>query len=398
MTPLRITIALLATCVYSQIAVADADLVPVYLDGAGTGFNSNATPHALSTSHGNPGTTLGEQRRWAFEQALNYWERRLDSNVPIRVETEMTNLDCDAFGAVLAAAGPNSVYGNWSAAAGGSAAPVANTWYGEALANRIRNADLDGGSNDIGSEFNAQIDAGCLPGFVWYYGLGDAPAGTISFHRTALHEIAHGLNVLTLVNLTTGSRFVGADDIYMTFLHDHSTGKNWKNMSNAERAISAVDSNDLHWVGGQVTASLGQISSGKSGGHAQMYAPLPLEGGSSVSHWDTDVDDASGNSELMEPAATGSEKMLLTDEMLHDMGWNDVTANNCSFASDRVTVSTTNNGTVNNNACVALTYDGATINTGTTTATAGQYIQLQDGFNVQTGATFSANTDPDIGL
>ena len=399
--------------------LADALLVPVYLDGALEGFNSDDPPLAASTADGNPGTTLGEQRRWAFERALEYWARRLDSDVVIQVVAEMDNLPCNMSGAVLGSAGPWSVARDWSPDVGGSAPAFPNTWYAIGLANRIANQDIATSVPDIGSEFNSFIDESdaCLFGTTWYYALGEAPAGTISFYATALHEIGHGLGFLTFVDLSTGARFasnndgIPRDDVYMKFLEDHSTGMLWPEMNDAERMASATDSfdngtpenpnddiSDLHWVGPNVLAALGSLNGGVSDGHAHMYAPIALQGGSSVSHWDIAIEDNDNHHELMEPNATGAEKLLITGALLQDIGWNAVVANNCTFGSERLSLSSTYFGSNTHEACISVTYDGAVISAGDTSATAGREVVLQNGFTVEQGATFSVQIDPDIGL
>lgn len=374
---------------------ADANFQPVYLDGSSEGFNDPGAPHSQSSADGNPGDTLGAQRRWVFEKALEFWEVRLNSNVDIRVEAEMNDLPCNSTSAVLGSAGTNQVFrGSFGRT---------DTWYGEALANKLANSDLDNASNDIGSEFNKTIDESddCLGTSVWYYALGDAPSGTVSFYNTVLHEIGHGINFQTFVNLETGEKLSGFDDIYMVFLEDHSIAEIWPNMTNGERSSSATDTDDLHWVGSEVLASIDSLSSGTSGGHVEMYAPSPLEGGSSVSHWDTDVDDNDGNSELMEPSATGTEKVTVTDELFHDLGWNDVPAGNCGFGNDRITdASRTISSTVVHEACVSVTLgtDLVVDADGGLDVLAGHQIFIREGFTVENGGTVSIETDAGIGL
>ncbi len=384
-------------------ALADATLTPVYNDWSNEGFNSDDPPHVLSNEGGNPGATLGEQRRWAFERALEYWARRLDSNVVIEVGAEMNILSCNENSAVLGAAGPWLVSRDW-AEGDGSVPDFENTWYAIALANRIANRDLAIGTPDIGSEFNSFIDQSnfCLGSNTWYYALGEAPLGTVSFFATALHEIGHGLGFLTFVDLASGSRlsddFGDWDDVYMKFLEDHSTGELWPDMTDFERSVSAEDPGDLHWVGPNVTAALGSLIDGVSGGHAQMHAPESLQPGSSVSHWDIAIEDNDNHHELMEPTATGAEKLLITGALLQDIGWNAVVANDCTFGSDRLSLSSTYFGSNTHEACISVTYDGAVISAGDTSATAGREVVLQNGFTVEQGATFSVQIDPDIGL
>jgi hypothetical protein len=393
------TSCILLALIYSPFAWSGATLDPVYLDGSSEGFNDPGAPHELSSDDGNPGDTLGKQRRWAFEKALEFWELRLDSNIRIFVESAMNDLDCDSSSAVLGFAGANTAHANWNPAPGGESGRT-DTWYGQALANKLANKDNDPDSNDIGSQFNKTIDESdqCLGSIVWYYALGDAPDGTVSFYKVAVHEIGHGINFQTFVTLSDGTKLKGMDDIYMVFLEDHSLGEVWPNMTDSEREESAIDTDDLHWVGAEVRAGSDIVAADKTGDHVHMYAPDPLEDGSSVSHWDTDVETSDGDDELMEPTATGAEKVLVTDELLHDLGWNDVPANNCTFAEDRLTFTGTLTGTNSHEACVSVTYDGAVIESDDTSALAKQQIIMKNGFTVQGGATFAANTDPAIGL
>lgn len=382
-------------------ATAEAIIKPVYRTFSFDGFNAVDPPHALSREQGNPGSNLGEQRRWAFERALNFWASRLDSNIVIQVATQMEIMSCDSYSALLASAGPGRVLRDWTR---GNPPPFANTWYAASLANKIANRNLSEGSiiefYDITSIFNDHIDRSdfCLGSHKWYYALGEAPPGTVSFITTAIHEIGHGLGFLTVVNLADGSRLDGYDDVYMKFLEDHSTGKLWPDMTDTERATSALNTSNLHWVGSNVLEAIGSLSDGVSNGHVQMYAPNPAQGGSSVSHWDDPVRDHNNNRDIMGPNAVGSEKLLVTGQLLHDIGWNDVEANNCTFSSNRLLLSSWLEGNNTHNACVSVTYDGATIISGHTSATAGSAIILKNGFRVEQGATFGVNTDPGIGL
>lgn len=377
-----------------------------YIDGADEGFNDNGAPLAESQQDGNPGTTLGEQRRWAFEKAMDFWAVRVQSPVTITVNAEMTNntsiLPCNDTSAVLGAAGPEDAIRFNS---GASPHPIVETWYVIAVANRLFGSDIAGGSSDIGAEFNSRIDASinCLGSNTWYYALGSAPAGTVSFYTTVLHEIAHGLGFLPLANLSTGELLNGFPDIYGHRLEDHSTGEHWSDgsMTNGERATSAEDTNDLHWTGAAVLGDIGGLASGTSGGHVEMYAPADLEPGSSVAHWDTDVDGFGVDTELMQHSATDTEKLLVTDDLMEDIGWNSFSANNCTFADERVTDDNrTITTTVVHEACVAATLGNNLIvgSSGDLDVLVGHQIFIRNGFTVALGATFRARTDPTIGL
>ncbi len=198
----------------------------------------------------------------------------------------------------------------------------ASTWYPQALANSLADADLSPSNPDLAATFNSSIDDddACLVGLDWYLGLDGNTGGGIDLLDVVIHEIGHGVGFLTLVNEETGGRFFSLDDVFMKFLEDHSTGQGWDTMSNAERAASAIDTGDLHWVGPEVVAASGFLAAGvHPSGHVQMYAPNPPEGGSSLSHWDVALEP----NELMEPSITWPpiQDPGLAFELMLDIGW-----------------------------------------------------------------------------
>jgi hypothetical protein len=202
-----------------------------------------------------------------------------------------------------------------------SGAPVASTWFTVAEANSLAGADLAPGSPDIGATFNSSIDLGCFSGAPsgWYYGFDNSPpVGTLDFVPVLLHELAHGLGILTLVDLASGAKLSGLNDILMTFLEDHSTGLFYPAMTNAQRVAASINTGNLHWVGTNVATASALLSAGKVGTHVRMYAPNPQAPGSSVSHFDTAVTP----NELMEPAYTGPNHLPgLAFQLLCDIGW-----------------------------------------------------------------------------
>ena len=282
------------------------------LDGAGEGFN-DATP--VAPVGGNPGTTLGQQRLNVFEQAAKIWESVLGSNVPIIVGAQFNPLTCSASQAVLGSAGTTTIHGNFVHA------PIRNTWYPAALANSLAGSDLDTTRTEITATFNSDIDNNnnCLNGTNWYYGLdGNRPSGTIELLTVVLHEIAHGLGFQTFVNLSTGAKFNGVNDVFLLDLEDHSLAKTWDKLTDAERVASSTDTGDLHWVGPNVTALVGNFTGGVNQGHIRMYAPATLSSGSSVSHFSN----ALSPNELMEPIDTGPKSGPgLALALMQDIGW-----------------------------------------------------------------------------
>lgn len=307
---LRLLLPALWLCLAS--AAPAATITIVNLDAANEGFND---PTPATPVGGNNGTTVGQQRLNVFNRAAEIWGARLVSNVPILVAAQFDPLFCDASSAVLGSAGPTVVSRDFAGA------PVANTWYTVAQANALAGVDLAPANFDIAATFNSELGKpGCLSTHSWYYGLdGNAPANGIDLLDTVLHEIAHGLGFLSLVDLSSGAKFgtPGLDDAYMRHLENHSTGKIYPNMTNAERITASTNTGNLHWVGPNVLANLGILTSGTSGGHVRMYAPNPARSGSSVSHWDT----ALSPDELMEPFLTATTDYRLTIELFKDIGW-----------------------------------------------------------------------------
>jgi hypothetical protein len=289
-----------------------ANITIVVGDGAGEGFN-DATPRA--PVFGNPGTTLGAQRLNVFQAAAAIWGQALKSTITIQVLSRFDPLFCDPGSAVLGSAGPTTAHRDFAGA------PVASTYYVAATANSRAGSDLNGGTADINATFNSTLDlggAGCLGGIVWSYVIGGAPpGGTVDLMTTVLHELAHGLGFLSLHDLGTGAKFLGFDDAYLRLLRDESTNKSWSAMTNAERLASQVNTGNLTWTGANANAATAAFSAGVNTGRMRMYAPNPVQPGSSVSHWDT----ALSPNELQEPILTSDAEDYITYFLLEDVGW-----------------------------------------------------------------------------
>jgi hypothetical protein len=291
---------------------SDVTITIVNGDAAGEGFND---PTAVAPVFGNRGTTRGQQRLNAFRAAAEYWGSILRSTVPIRVSAQMNPQACTATSAILGSAGPNTVHRDFGGA------PLAATWYVQALANSRNGADLDAGQNDISAQFNSDVDnPTCLGATSWWYGIGaPAPAGTIDYYTVVLHEIGHGIGVLSLVSLSTGAKFLGFDDAYERWLWDWNFG-GWPGLSNAGRLASSVNTGQVIFWGPRATqAARGFLSAGLNSGYPRVFAPNPVQGGSSISHYDTVLTP----NELMEPSITAppGPYAYLTGGLLEDIGW-----------------------------------------------------------------------------
>lgn len=310
---LGVTAAILIGGVSGGVSDAIATTITINNgDAAGEGFNDTSPVAPVA---GNSGTTLGQQRLNVFQAAADYWETKLDSDVEIIIDADMSPLSCNSSGGVLGSAGPESIFRNFGSA------PVADTWFPVALANSLAGIDIDPEA-DIGATFNSAIDNNdnCLFGMNWSYVIGvPQPAGSIGLYDVVLHEIGHGLGFITFVN-EVGQRAgnpTQSNDHYMRFLHDQSTGKDWTAMDDGERQASSINNSNLVWTGQMANEESVFLANGLNSGKPQLYAPTTYNGGSSVSHWDTTLTP----SELMEPFNTPVNEDWLTIKAFYDMGW-----------------------------------------------------------------------------
>jgi hypothetical protein len=321
--------ALLLAAAFAAPASATTITI-VNLDGPGEGFND---PTPVSPEGGNPGTTRGQQRLNLFQAAANAWAAKITSNVAIKVGANFDPLTpCDSSGGVLGAAGPTAVFKLSSPPAGYQA----NTWYPVAEAEAVQNTNLNTTENEIDAQFNSSVDTGCLGGGsrFWYGTTSPSPDGNkLNLMTVVLHELGHGLGFLSLVcddpsgcgsGSPQGALLGGSQDIWNFFLKDGSSGLLWKDMSNAQRAQSMKNDQHLVWNGANVTAGIPTFQPGGAGVDAgtqriKMYAPNPVELGSTVSHFDAT---ASSPNLLMEPAIQDDFNNLdLTVALLQDIGW-----------------------------------------------------------------------------
>lgn len=229
------------------VAAGAATITIANLDGAGEGFND---PTPATPIGGNTGTTIGQQRQIAFQFAADVWGAVLPSDVEIRVGASFDPLSCSASSAVLGSAGPQQVFSDFDNA------PLANTWYPVALANKIAGVDLapgasGTGADDLRARFNVSIDnnANCLSGSNWYYGLDGNNGSDIDLVVVLLHEFGHGLGFISLVDESTGQKFNGEDDVFSNFLFDNDLGLHWPAMSNSQRAASAINDGRVSFDG-----------------------------------------------------------------------------------------------------------------------------------------------------
>jgi hypothetical protein len=224
----------------AAVPASAANLVVVVTDAAGQGFND---PAPATPVGGNMGTTVGDQRLNVFKEAARIWGGLLPSNVDVRINSSFQALDCDATTAVLGSAGATSAFPNFPNA------PVPNTNYPKALADKLAGFDNNPAVNAIKAQFNSELGKpGCLTGLFFYLGLDNNHGSNINLLSVVLHEFGHGLGFVSLAN-SSGTFSGGRPGIFDRFLLDTTTGKTWDQMVDTDRVFSAMNTGNLRWNG-----------------------------------------------------------------------------------------------------------------------------------------------------
>ncbi|HMO79436.1 MAG TPA: carboxypeptidase regulatory-like domain-containing protein [Pyrinomonadaceae bacterium] len=354
---------------YALASPSSANIVIQNNDGVNEGFNDPTAAFVVGEG-GNMGTTKGQQRLNVFNFAAGIWGAFLDSSVTTTIRSQFDPLTpCSSTGGVLGSAGALNLHANFASA------PFANTWYSGALANKISGTDLNA-NPEIDATFNSSIDNGCLgTGTRFYYGLDNVtPSGRVNLLVVVLHEMGHGFGFQTFVNSSTGVMPLDLPDTYLRNMFDRTTGLYWHQMTNAERAASAINTNNVMWDGPSVRIASSFLTSGREAatGRVELFAPNPIQGGSSLSHFSS----AATPNLLMEPSINlGLPLDLdLTRQLMRDIGWyRDTTADNVPDTITSVTpnsgtvvigtnvmVTWINNGSFNRNVTIELSTDGGT--------------------------------------
>jgi hypothetical protein len=278
-----------AALAVSSTAFSAATIVIQNVNAPGVGFND---PTPAEPVGGNLGTTLGAQRLNAFQAAANIWGATLSSDVVITVVASFEPQGCTPTSATLGSAGAVAIFQNFANAT------FPNAWHSSALANKLTGVDLDPATGDIRARFNANLGRpGCLDGRTFYLGIDNNHGNDIDLISVLLHEFGHGLGFQTFTNGTSGALRLGIPSVWDFFMFDNTANKLWVDMTNAERAASAINPRKLAWNGANVTAAVPQLL---TGGTPMMTisAPATLAGQFAVGG-------AGFGPQLREPGVTG---------------------------------------------------------------------------------------------
>src|SRR6185295_6332877 len=137
--------SLVVSLAASSSAFGTATIVILNNDAAGVGFN-DAT--AVAPVGGNSGTTLGQQRLIAFQEAANKWGATIDSPITITIRAQWAAQTCTATTAVLGSAGAIGIFRDFPGA------QFPGTWYNESLTSKLFGADPNPAQAEINATFN----------------------------------------------------------------------------------------------------------------------------------------------------------------------------------------------------------------------------------------------------
>lgn len=300
-------LALFLTLLLAESRAATVTIT--YTDGGAEGFND---------------ATLGAARRASFAAAAQLWADTLQGTIAIKVGASFDPLGGTVSSALLGQAGPSQLVNGVAGGIDGT------TFYPLALANQLENqniAPLVGETYDIEAQFNSDVDGPVVLGSTSYsYRTSQSQPvtpGTVDFFGVALHELGHGLGFLSLVNNATGG--LPNVDIFSRKLARISAGPTTTlltAMNDAQRLSAITSVTELNWVGPCVVADQGVPK--------LMFAPNPVQPGSSVSHWDT----TTTPNELMEPLYTADGVNIgLTLQAFADIGWKGTTFQTRAFST-----------------------------------------------------------------
>jgi len=231
--------------VFSIFVDARATIIIINTDGVGEGFND---PTPAAPVGGNPGTTLGEQRLFAFNYAASLWARQLDSNVTIRIQAAFNPLGAN----VLGSAGTINIFRDFTPQTMFPGPEFPSTWYGGAIGDKRAGYDLNPGGNDINTQFSSD--------FNFYLGVDkNFGQGQYDLVTVLLHELGHGLGFQNFVSRTTGANNSGITDIYSRYIFDNVAGLYWDQMTDQQRLESFVRYGKVVWTGPNVTANAPRV-------------------------------------------------------------------------------------------------------------------------------------------
>lgn len=261
----------------------------------------------------------------AIDYTTDIWAAHLNSSVPIKIKVVYADLTSAGPLAITIPNGEKDF----------ASAPLDSTWFATSLANSLEGAELNPGEFDMDIYVNSFVD--------YYFGTDGLPGpGQYDFVSIFLHEIAHGLGILSLSKVENGegsfgyvtlssiwplqSSFPfpvleGLPSVWDRFIVNN-TGQQlidqalFANPSTALR--TQFQGNNLYFTGPNSTAANG-------GTNPRMFAPASYAYGSSLQHFNESTFPLSSGNSLMTPYSSVQEVEHLPGNVLigalQDIGW-----------------------------------------------------------------------------
>ena len=267
----------------------------------------------------------------AMEYTASIWEEHLHSTVPIKVNVIFFPVS----GLFLGFTFPNGRRDF-------PGAPLENTWYPSCLANALTGVELNPGESDMDIVMAADAN--------WYFGADGQPGpGKYDFVSVFLHEIGHGLGIVSLADSYDGQGSFGMIDFTQfqpfspTFPIPELAGLpgaydrlliTGSGMVMTDTTLFPNPSALLHstFTGGNIyyTGTEGSLANG--GQAVKVFAPPAFTFGTSISHLDENQYPISSGNALMTPYINAGnvtqEPGPIALGILHDIGWGLVSSTN----------------------------------------------------------------------
>jgi hypothetical protein len=300
---------------------AASDFVPIEMVFDDTRRNCNvsgwndATPR--NAENGNTGTTLGQQRRLAAQEAARILSNELRPNAPIRVQVCWSD---DLPDTTLAQAGPRYVFAHDPGSDLDDSgllqiAPYLGerhlVQFGAAAVHQagtslcsITGSSCQNPPAEAVATFNTKIDA--RPNVNQQFDYGFVHGGSFSkpsFISVALHEIAHGLGFLGNTQMRAdGSTPQGSQNRYFEHAYDDAYGhharyvqgssaRDFLRLSNQERVAAITSGTGLRFAGERTVDHPQNAwrAFTPPTSHVQLHAPATVAPGSTYSHLHPDT-------------------------------------------------------------------------------------------------------------
>ena len=240
------------------------------------------------------------EAKQAFEYAVGIWAARLNSPVTIVVY---------AYWYPMFYSAACECTTDW--------AVVNGTLYPAALANAISGNDRNGAAGEMMINCNSSRSS-------WYFGTdGNPDSYHVDFVTVALHELAHGLGLDSLMYVDSEGRGTwdpgsGYPSAYDRFLVNASGQALITTYASPSAELAAqLTSDNLFFGGTKAIAANG-------GAMPKLYAPSPWRPGSSISHLDANTYDGTPNA-LMTPTLDRGQAHhapgAVVLGILQDLGW-----------------------------------------------------------------------------